>query len=166
MDEKLLFTPALSSRYHAEADGLGYWMVVTTRSGLQTIRTGCDKPMPEQEMFCRDMGRVLNRHLHHDGAWIVGLVDPKPELTIDLSGAGRDYDRALMIWVDEDGDPQFTVEIEDLWWRILAKGPDHWIEKAETAWRRWHHHMREVLEPKNGETYKRAQGEAPPSQRN
>lgn len=162
MEKELLFTNTLSMRYAAEADGFGYWMVVTTSDGEQHIRTLCEPPLPYQQMFCRDLGAGLNRHLHHNGAWIVGLVEAKPLLVIDEAGAGRDYERAILLWVDEDGDPQFTIEVEDDWSRILSVGPDHWINKAEEAWLRWRH-MREVLDPQEGETYKRAQGQKPPS---
>lgn len=163
MDDSLLFTSTLASRYAAEAQGVGYWMVVTASDGKQRVQTRCDTPLPMQAMFCRDLGLALNRHLGHDGAWIVGLVNPMPLLVIDQAGAGRDYERAVVMWVDADGDPQFTMEIEDEWWRILYCGPDAWIEKAEEAWRRWHHHMRDVLDPRPGETYKRAKGQKPTS---
>lgn len=180
IDDKLLNTPALRMRLDAEArfeEGGGTYRGFALRSGgvldghiLRLTSLGNPPPLDEmQVMFGQDMVRVLNRHLHHDGAWVVLFTHPShvhKAGPIDLpvvGGLPTMYGRFAFLWMDRDGDVQFTMDSVSDFFEVLSEGPDPWIERAEQAWQNWKHVMRDVLAPKEGETYKRALGEAAPS---
>lgn len=182
-DDELLITDALKRRLIAEGQmegGPGHFWCVVRRSNAITVPFKSSplipRPAPDQVMFASDMVESLNRHLHHDGAWVVVFTHPAavvPNMldlqettsmarpVIDFTG----YDRWAFLWLDRDGDVQFALENDDLFAETLLSGPDHWMEQAEQAWQRWHFHMREVLDKKalEGATFKRAQGERAPS---
>lgn len=172
-EDDLLVTPVLKRRLHAEAmldDGNGATWFVLTRSNGDAVEVLSARarfnPLDEQRLFGRDMAKVLNEKLHHDGKWIVAFTHPSPHRPAEWFTNGVGYfNRWYFLFVDQDGDPQFTVENDDRFDEVLTEGPDHWIEQAEQAYQTWHLHMREVLDGKARATatFKRAQGEAPPS---
>lgn len=166
----LLLLPAITQRLKAEAEFEGgpalYWALLVAADGQQRrVQNPPDLPGPaaDQLMFGLDMGGALNRHLHHDGAWIVGFTDPLSRPTV--LDQWTNFGRFFFLWVDQDADPQFTLECDDHFADVLMRGPDHWLGQAETAWQKWRHQMREVLDPKARAlaTFKRAQGQQAPS---
>jgi len=168
-NDEHLNRPLIARRLDLESAGLddmptGWWAVLTRANGEQIVRRrGMLNPDPVQQMFVRDMATALNRHLRHDGAWIVALTDPAPQLLV--VDATAEYQSWLLLWLDEDGDPGFTIDNDEPFWRVLQQGPNHWLAQADAAWDQWHRYMRKVLAPGDGQTFKRAQGEAPPSTR-
>src|ERR1700688_3008587 len=53
--------------------------------------------------------KLLNRELHHDGAWVVVFTHPMPvefESAAHASPRSSYYQRYALIFVDHDGDPQ------------------------------------------------------------
>lgn len=162
MDDRWLKSDVLTRRMQMEADWGPYWAC----SVLQDMRLVFDKQgkMPEQPlvMFMTDMAPALQHHLHHDGRWVVMLTHPRPPASPNAMFI--EYARFAFVWLDSDGDPQFTVENEEVWWKILTAGQECWLEQAELAWQSWFRAMRHVLEP-NPETelYKKAQGQKAPS---
>lgn len=163
LDPKLYQSAAVLQRMDAEAEGGAWCAVAYMRDGNAVMLASQSVPdwAPDQMMFANDMAKGLNRHLHHDGFWLVGWTHPAP--FVILGAAGRTYRRMVMIWCDQDGDPQFTIESEDPVWKILECGPMQWAEQAEQAWQKWHLHMREILDPREGQTFKRALGQHAPS---
>lgn len=126
------------------------------------------RPVPEQQMFAADMAAALNRALHHDGAWLVAFTHPETHvmgLPLIGSSVPVPFGRWVALWIDGDGDPQFTMDNEDPFVECLVSGVQYWIEQAEQAWQRWKYHMRDVLDPRPGETFKRALGEQPSGDR-
>jgi hypothetical protein len=117
-------------------------------------------------MWGADVLALLNRELHHDGAWVLVFTHPiPPKLAVHLPHH-IEYGRYALIWIDEDGDPQFTME----WARgdsaglidfaaVVEAGIHSTAQKAETGWQLWNHHMRKVLAPKDGQLLKVAQGQ-------
>lgn len=161
--EALIQSPAILKRMDFEAAGTGWWAYGKVRSGKIVVLSDRNwTPIPEIIMFARDMVGALNKHLHHDGAWLVGFTHPKPIVFIGDRG-GTDFDRFVFLFIDRDGDPQFTIECDDGIIAALTVGPDHWMEEAERGWQKWFHHMRRVITPRPEQTYKRAQGELAPS---
>lgn len=170
IDEKLLITPALLLRFEQEAvleEGDGRHYAVIQRSNGDFIAHDRGPPLsPEQVMFARDVLDLLNRELHHDGAWVVVFTHPKPASAAD---ATAEYARFAMMWMDRDGDIQFTVD----WVEgegdifdfpdVLMAGRETWANHAEEAWTTWRGLMVDVLDPSEGQTFKRAQGQAPAS---
>jgi hypothetical protein len=168
-NDNLLALPAVRSRLSAEAQGTAWWALTRREDLSQMVLSGQgdyapglrSAPLPEQIMFAQDMTAALNRHLHHDGRWFVQFTHPDAVPLLGNAGTGAEYRRWVMLWLDEDGDCQFPVENDEPFAYALMAGPDHWMETAESAWQAWRHHMRDVLAPVAGQTFKRAQGQAP-----
>lgn len=170
MDDDLLMTPALSRRFAAEAEYEGgpglYWGVVQRSNGVVLpVRKGF-QAHEHQQMFAFDMVAALNREIHHDGSWAVLFVNPPPldPMQVIEKDPKVEYDKFVILWVDPDGDPAFPVECEEPMWRVLECDLPHWIQQCENAWEAWRLAMREILSPREGQTYKRAQGQRAPSQ--
>lgn len=127
---------------------------------------------PAQLMFAADVLRLLNRELHHDGAWVICFTHPKPQALksgIHLPSTHWEFGRYALTWLDADGDPQFTQE----WMEgssserrdfvsVLLQGIVPVAQMAEAAWQAAHE-MTGVLELKPEQTFKQAQGQRAPS---
>ena len=179
LDDDTLITPALLRRFIAEArleagNGQHYAFVRRSNGNLIAHNPASPEIAGYQTMFAADVLKVLNRELHHDGAWVVVFTHPEPPepgSAILLTPPGREYARYVLMWLDRDGDVQFSVE----WVKneselldfaeVLEAGIDSVVEKCEGAWQMWHLHMREVLDPREGETFQRARGQMPSSAR-
>lgn len=171
LDEKILITPDLLRRFDAEAqmdDGDGRFYALAQRSNGAFLehRMG-SRAEPDQVIFAQDLLTMLNKELHHDGAWVIVFTHPKPREHV-LASHG-DYARFAIMWMDRDGDVQFTHdwlekqgEIFDFA-DVLKAGREVWCEHAEQAWKIWHTMMIDVIDPAEGQTFKRAQGQAPHS---
>lgn len=158
-DEKILVTTNLLVRFELEGkyDGsVGFFGYIQRSNGdLLTHQQGPDVGAPEQ-MFANDMLTALNNQLHHDGAWCLVFTNPR---ALRPPMMEHTYDRLVLIWMDADGDVQFTQDHEEGIVHALEIGMDAWLQQAETAFQLWHHHMRTVLAPKPGELVKLAQGQ-------
>jgi hypothetical protein len=158
---EIMVTPALLQRFEAEAgfNGSmeGYFAMLCDSS--ETLIQHCTGPAPDADcyMFAMDMVVALNRHLAHDGAWVVIWTDPKPART--MLDATREYDRWVFLWMDADGDVQFPMPNEEGIVAAMTAGPDCWLEQCEQAWHLWKA-SRDALDLQEGETIKLAQGEA------
>lgn len=179
LPESLLVTPTLLRRFMDESvweDGDGRHYGIMLRDDGNLIAHGppdSKTPIPEQMIWAGDVLKKLNKELHHDGAWVVVFTHPKVAqlLSIFQDAKHCDYGRYALIWVDGDGDPQFTVEwmagegdlrdFDD----VLLAGIVSTMNKCEAAWEMWHLHMRKNLDPKEGQTFKKAQGQQAPSTR-
>lgn len=177
--DETLITPTLLRRFELEAsfeqaDGRYYAIILRADGNVLVHHPFGPQLSPDQMMWAVDVLRKLNRELHHDGAWVIVFTHPhRPELTHVLQAPPShwDYDRYCLIWLDVDGDPQFTVE-----WQageselldfaeVLLAGIESTMAKCEGAWEVWHVHMRQMLALKPEQTYKRALGEVPASTR-
>lgn len=180
LKEDQVITPALLKRFEAEA-ALGqasdaYYALIQRDNGdILSHHPFGPAAVPEQIMWAVDVIRSLNRELHHDGAWVIVFTDPKPpekgECVAHLYAGHREYAKYALLWLDQDGDVQFAQEwvmgeseLLD-WCDVLMQGLEAVMQKCETSWSIWHHHMREVIEPAEGQTFKRAKGQAPSSVR-
>lgn len=173
IDDRILATDALRRRLLAEAqfeEGPGTYWGVSVREGVLLVpfksADGIAAPMEDQQMFANDMAHALNKHLHHDGAWLVLFTHPMGLVNIPIVGMTPlpvPYDRWVFLWMDADGDVQFSMDNVEEFAEVLLAGPDHWMEEAERAWQTWKLYMRDVLDVRQGETFKRALGEVPTS---
>ena len=179
LSDDLLITAALLKRFAAEAaldgsNGQFYGIIRRGNGDLLVHHPGSPPLIPEQTMWAADVLKALNRELHHDGAWVIVFTDPAPPGQGDiiyLDGGHREYGRYALLWVDDEGDVQFAMEwvrneSELLDWAdVLLAGLESVMAKAEAAWEMWNTHMREVIEPAEGQTFARAQGQRPRSAR-
>lgn len=172
LPDKLLITKLLLRRFVLEANlegGNGQHYAIMVREGGHIVAHNPHSPEldPLQFEWATALLRYLNRELHHGGAWVIAFTHPEaPALAI--SNMAR-YRRYAIIWLDHDGDPQFSQEwakgegemlnFED----VMDAGLWTTAMKAEAAWSLWHHHMRDVLAPGEGQTFARAAGETPSS---
>lgn len=155
MDDDLLLSQTLMNRFGIEAqlnapEKSTAAVFLRGSNGMMKV-IGSYKPDLAEKMVAEFMVTALNKRIPQGGRWVTAWL-----------GTGAMF---LMIWLDQDGDPQFTVEIEEDAPGIVAVHFDHWINQAYEAWENWHHMMRDVLDPQDGETYKKAQGERPQSGR-
>lgn len=175
--EQDILSAALLQRFQLEgevgdADGRHYGLILRDDGNLFCHHPGSPSPSPDQLMWAGDVLKKLNRELHHDGAWVVVFTHVLPVSIESVlhNATHADYGRYALIWLDQDGDAQFTVEWEagittDLvdFTAILLAGIHSTVQKCDAAWTTWDHHMRHVLKPKAGQTFKRAKGERAPS---
>lgn len=168
--DDLLVTTFLIKRFEREATFEAgdprYYAVIQRKDGRFLEHNPASPELePMQAVFARDLLGRLNRELHHDGAWTIVFTDPAPAETVLANRS--EYRRFGLIWVDHDGDPQFTLEWvngeseETDFADVLLSGIESWGDRAETAWLNWRMLMREVLDPAPDQLVKRAQGQAP-----
>lgn len=156
LDDDLLVSLALQIRIQDEADfesGLKdqpYWCAVERSNGdFKAFESGY-KPEFHEILIAEQIIQALNKEIAHDGAWVVLWTD---------NGT-----RFAMLWVDGDGDVQFTCDVDEDGAGMVEKADLYvWIGQAEEAWQSWHHNMVTVLDPTEDQLFKRAQGQRPPS---
>jgi hypothetical protein len=171
LDDNVLITPALIQRFENEGvaeggDGRYYAMVRTSDGNIRVHHPGYPNISPDQKIWAIDMLNMLNTVLHHDGAWVVVFTN------IDVLGPPKraKYDRYAWVWVDADGDPQFTSdwveghgEADLRTFADVAKaGIVSGVDRCEAAWQQWRF-SRKVLDLSQKQTFKRARGERAPS---
>ncbi len=168
-DDTLLDTDVLDRRLIGEAnfesgEDTRFWVAKFRANGMPEMKArGLNPPVSYQVMAC-DLGTALNDMIHHDGAWLVAWTDPlEPTIEEALLGAEIVPQRMILLWIDDAGDPQFTIEIVERFADIVECGILHWVEQAEDGWKAWHWSMREVLDPNPEQLYNRAMGQRPPS---
>lgn len=151
LPDDLRAAPALSRRFFLEADEGEAWACILKENG--EIKIACNaehQPHVFQRDFATDLLRALNVQIANGGAWSVGWCDG--------------YTKLLILWQDEDGDMQFTVEDDEPVNHIIEAGHDHFVSQCFDAWTMWRR-SQAILDLQPGETYKRTQGERRPSQR-
>lgn len=176
LPEDLAITPALLRRFEGEAeleggDGRHYAVIQRNDGSILVHHPASPQLSPMQMIWAADALKLLNREIHHDGAWVVVFTHPKPQLeNIFQDAKHADYRRYVLLWMDRDGDVQIPIEWlegdnEDFrtFTDVIMAGVHSTAQKAEGCWQVWHTMMIEVLEPREGQTFKRAQGERAPS---
>jgi hypothetical protein len=166
-DERII-TPFMLRRFIEEArleGGNGQHYAIMQLSDGRYVDHNPASPAlpPHQAVFARDMLAMLNREMNMGGVWVIVYTHPVPPEQIVLMH--WEYARFGFLWIDADGDPQFTVE----WTKgegderdfadVMRSGRESWANRCMTAWQTWKHHMVDVLAPGEGQTIKRAQGQ-------
>jgi hypothetical protein len=172
-----IITPTLLRRFHDEArfgdaDGRHYALILRDDDSLLSHHPFSPPLDPAQMIWATDVLKLLNRELHHDGAWVVVFTHVQHPAfgSVLLNPGHAEYGRYALLWLDADADPQFAVEWEigcadDFkdFTDVLLAGIHSTAQKCEAAWTLWHHHMRDTLDLKTAQTFKRAKGERAPS---
>jgi hypothetical protein len=175
MDDALLFTPVVRERLEMEAsygndqgirDGDGeYWAVSHKPSNMSMAGPWSTDDFllypltDERRGWLQNLSWNLNKNLCHDGAWIC-VWTHLGELVHEGATFARHPRRVVLIWLDQDGDPQVPVEIEEPWLSVASQSVDNWLEQCEEAYQAWHLLMRDVLDPREGQTFQRAKGQS------
>jgi len=166
LKDNRLSTNAILDRLNYEAvsaDGDGKWWACLRLEGGQIITRmskGNETPVTtEQHAFASTMVSGLNYEIHHGGQWIVMFTNPGEVRYNDRGEIGaRVYNRWCFLWMDADGDIQFTIENDtDRVEAYMAVPVDGWLKDAEDAWLHWHRSMRQVLDPKQNQLIKVAE---------
>ena len=158
LDDDLLVTPALNARLCTEADLAGgrvnspWWVGAERSNGKFTCFSAGYKADIGEKLIAEQLIKTANKEVGHDGAWIGQWCN---------SGF-----RFNMLWMDEDGDVQFTIETDDDAGGICNAPLLHWITGCADAWGKWNLLMRKVLAPSKDQLYKRALGQKRPSLNN
>lgn len=175
--EDSLITPTLLRRFelegqHNDGDGRYYGLIQRDDGSLLVHHPIAPAAAPQQTVWAGKVLRLLNKELHHDGAWVVCFTHALPVRVdnIFLDTKHVEYGRYCLVWIDHDGDPGFTVE-----WvagenadfthfhHVVEAGIESTARKCESSWEIWRLMMQDVLDPKDGQTFKRAKGERAPS---
>lgn len=116
----------------------------------------------DQMVFATDVLRLLNKELHHDGAWVILFTNPRFQTILETK---CEYNRFALLWLDADGDVQFTHdwvagegEVFDFT-DVLLMGLEGWGDQAEASWQQWYRYMVAVMAPKQDQLIKAAQGQ-------
>lgn len=184
MEDKLLITKATQKRLNLEAEADGdmpapnpplWYAVMETEAGIQHVESHhvwnhhamvVDRPRPleNQIVWAECLVRLLNKHVGFDGSWLVEFTH-YPDLGTCLSvDPDLNWRRIVLIWMDKDGDVQFSSEITDPFVHVISTQPEHWIEQMTEAYENWKDIMKKSFEKqKKAFTYNEAQGEVAPS---
>lgn len=172
--EDLLITPTLLRRFVLEAeqeegDHRHYAIMMRANRDLVVHNPGSPDLDPGQFIWAEEVLRLLNRELHFDGAWVCCFTDPvrpQPLTVLHAPSSHWMYSRYCLIWIDRDGDPQFTQEWvagenSDFrsWADVVNAGIVSTAQKCATAWQAWKLMMRDVLDPQEHQLIKAAQGQ-------
>lgn len=172
-DENLLFSQALRNRLDTEAAmeaDLGTtsasWYAVKMLDDHQVViernydpRAGIiSDPPTHQMLWAEAVSKILNHECGHDGRWVVGFTHPPGYGEMVLCEPKFSWRRIIKVWLDIDGDPQFTVDCIENWENVASQSPHHFIGQAEEAWKHWKVLMRDVLQPKDYQLKQLAKG--------
>jgi hypothetical protein len=176
--DETLITPTLLHRFELEAgeqQGQGGYYALIRRSNGDLVSHHPFAPgaEPHQLMWAAEVLGLLNRDLHHNGAWVVVFTHPKrPSLeTVLHQPRHAEYARYALIWIDADGDPQFSQEWSENesemrdFADVMLAGIHSTAQKCEASWQAWKLMMLDVIGPREGQTYKKAKGQRPASMR-
>lgn len=95
------------------------------------------EPHEMQQEYAKDLRRRLQRQAHFDGIWMVGWTHPPSSgQAVSLDGDNC-WNRLVMMWLDEDGDPQFPFDTFRDFVSILQEDPDYYVDLAAKAHAQW-----------------------------
>lgn len=169
-DEKMLFSKAIRERLDAEAalsadlgtENETWFAVLVRQDGHIVIErnydpnnrievVSVDDPPVHQILWAESMSRLLNRELHHDGAWLVAFTHPPGFSEMIRTEPNMEWRRVIKLWMDVDGDVAFTADLIDPFWQVMQISEHHFAEQSEESWQRWHTIMRGALAPKQSQ---------------
>lgn len=121
-----------------------YWCMVPfadSGSGVQVLKNyknelmDCD-PHEMQQVFAKEIMENLQSKAHFDGLWLVGFTHPPTSYGV-ITDTENCWQRLIMIWHDEDGDPQYTLESDLDFIKQAEAGADYYVGLAYKAHEQW-----------------------------
>lgn len=147
LPNNLWTSPVLIDRLGQEADfeqpaKVQFWFSVPqadTRIGNITLKNFDNSltnipPHELQQDFAVALRQYMQSEIHHDGLWMVGWTHPPASgnhLRVDGDNC---WGRLVMIWLDEDGDPQFTVDSYRPFVQMMKDGISYYVNMCENAY--------------------------------
>lgn len=122
-----------------------YWIVAPTVDGsrdhhiLKNFSVGIMdvEPHDMQMAFAQELRYRLQKDLSHDGLWLVGWTHPPASWEAIKVDGDNCWNRLVMVWLDEDADPHFTVETDIPFVEMIGRGGHYYLELAEEAHKTW-----------------------------
>jgi hypothetical protein len=124
-----------------------YWAVVPEADNTRSRRTieFCNfqptefNPAPHilQMQFAGQLMIALNKELHMDGVWIVAFTHPPGFHHAIRVDGDNCWGRMVMLWLDQDGDPQFVAESEAKFVTMVEYGQQYYMKLAHNAWQQY-----------------------------
>jgi hypothetical protein len=166
LPSELWNSPVIKKRLFAEACfecdwGIShkkfYWVMVPhadSKDGVITLLNYeqsviNDDPQDIQKRFARKLMVELQRKMHHDGLWIVGFTHPPYRTTHEIITDTGDncWNRLFAIWLDADGDPQYTFESDLPFVQQIEGGDDKAVERYMGLAAKSHQQWKEIYGP-------------------
>jgi hypothetical protein len=95
------------------------------------------EPHEVQRSFARELLLVLNKEAGMNGGWVVGYSHP-PTVGDALHVNGDNvWGRLFMLWLDQDGDPQFSVEADKPFHAVFEEGSMYYVGQCYKAYTEW-----------------------------
>lgn len=105
-------------------------------------------PPSYQQLFAEQAAIMLNEECAHDGAWIVGFTHAPEFDHLLRPNPNYEWRRMIKLWMDSDGDVQFSTDCIEPFHKVLSVSPESFIEQSEEAYKQWKNLMRDALDPK------------------
>jgi hypothetical protein len=118
-------------------------------------------PHPMQLTLASQALSLLNKEVGNGGAWVVGYSHPPQNLL--TTEPDTVWNRLFAIWLDADGDPQFTWDNVMDAAEQIEEGPWAIAQACQESYGRYLHQLR-ALDLKESQTFHAAQGELAPTQ--
>jgi hypothetical protein len=117
-----------------------YWVQVPnadTKKGSITLKNYEESisdvnPHELQVVFAKELQEFLMKEAGFDGLWIVGYTHP-PSTYGALTDTENVWNRLILLWCDEDGDPQYTAEFDRPFIELLQDGVLYFANQAHNA---------------------------------
>ena len=151
--QRLLLEAAYECDTHGAPQHPFYWFNVPegdTKRGALDLRNFVPTPFHiDPHALQMDFAREIREHLqseeHHDGLWIVGWTHQPPQYEAIRIDGDNTWCRMVMIWLDEDADPQYTLESEVPFFQMVENGTSYYVGLAAEAYEKW----QEIYSSKN-----------------
>lgn len=123
-----------------------YWVIVPHADGEQgfIVLSNFDPndpanmmPHEMQQQFAIEIQRMLQKEAHHDGLWVVGFTHPPSTYQVITDTGDNVWGRTICLWLDGDGDPQYTVESDIDFVQQIQNGVEYYANLANEAHEAW-----------------------------
>lgn len=94
-------------------------------------------PHDLQKELALKIRQALQHEVSHGGCWIVGWTHPPAQMEAIREDGDNVWGRLVIIWLDEDADPHYTLESDISFIAMATNGVDYYVRLAENAHEKW-----------------------------